>query len=101
MNMSQKSLFGRNWKLILNILTIFALAVFLVAIRDQLETTFNNFEKIRWWVFLLVVLTQAWNYDAQTRLYRSLFRIVGNDFGYKQLLRAAMELNFINNVFPS
>jgi uncharacterized protein (TIRG00374 family) len=100
-HMSQKTFFGRHWKLIINIATILALVVFFIAIQDQLTQTFDNFEKIRWWVFALVVLTQIWNYDAQTRLYRALFRIVGNNFKYTELLRAAMELNFINNVFPS
>lgn len=99
--MSQKSFLGRNWKLILNLFTILALVVFVVLIWDKLVETFHNIDKIHWWVFLLVVLTQVWNYDAQTRLYKHLFIIVGNKFSYKQLLRASMELNFINNVFPS
>jgi uncharacterized protein (TIRG00374 family) len=44
---------------------------------------------------------QLWNYDAQTRMYLSLFKIVGNTFKYKPMFIAALELNFINNVFPS
>lgn len=99
--MSQKSFFGRNWKLIINIATIVALVLFVVLIWDQLVETFHNIDRIHWWAFILIFLTQVWNYDAQTRLYRSLFLIVGNKFGYRQLLRTAMELNFINNVFPS
>jgi len=96
-----KKLFLRNWKLILNIVTIVALIVFVIAIWDKLVETYENIDRIHWWAFVLIFLTQVWNYDAQTRLYRTLFVIVGNKFSYKYLLRAAMELNFINNVFPS
>jgi uncharacterized protein (TIRG00374 family) len=98
--MSQ-NFFRSHWKLLLNIVTIIAFAVFIIVSRHQLVETLHNLHKVRWWVFLLVVLTQAWNYDAQVRLYRDLFLIVGNKFKYKQLLVAAIELNFINNIFPS
>lgn len=99
--MSKKSFWAKNWKLILNIVTIVALVLFLVLIWEKLVETYNNIDRIHWWAFILIFLTQVWNYDAQTRLYRSLFLIVGSKFSYRHLLRAAMELNFINNVFPS
>jgi putative heme transporter len=99
--MSKKSFLGRNWKLILNVVTIVALVVFVFAIREQLVDTFNNIQKVHWWVLFLIIPLQIWNYDSQVRLYRALFKTVGNTFQYRQLLRTALELNFINNVFPS
>lgn len=99
--MSKNSFFGRHWKLLLNIATIVALSLFLFLIRGQIAETFDNIARIHWWVLIIIVLLQLWNYDAQTRMYLSLFKIVGNRFSYKHMFVAALELNFINNVFPS
>lgn len=99
--MSKNSFLGRNWRLILNIVTILALGLFLFFIKDQIIETFENISRIHWWIIIVIVLLQIWNYDAQTRMYRSLFSIVGNKFQYRPMFIAAMELNFINNVFPS
>ncbi len=99
--MSQNSFIRRNWRLILNIVTIVALALFLFFIKDQIVETFQNLGRVHWWVIVIIILLQVWNYDAQTRLYQALFAIVGNKFKYKPMYIAAMELNFINNVFPS
>jgi putative heme transporter len=99
--MSQNSFLRRRWKLLLNIATIVAVILFLFLIREQIIETFKNLGRIHWWVLLLIALLQLWNYDAQTRMYLSLFKIVGNNFKYKPMFIAALELNFINNVFPS
>jgi uncharacterized protein (TIRG00374 family) len=99
--MSQNSFLRRNWQLILNIATITAIVLFLFFIQDQIIETFKNIGRIHWWVIIIIALLQLWNYDAQTRLYRSLFAIVGNKFKYKPMFIASLELNFINNVFPS
>lgn len=99
--MSQNSFLARRWKLLLNIITIVALVLFLFLIREQIVQTFENIGRIHWWVLIIIVLLQLWNYDAQTRLYLSLFKIVGNRFSYKNMFIAALELNFINNIFPS
>lgn len=99
--MEYSSFLRRNWKVLLNIATFAALLILVVAIRDQFKETFDTLFKINGWMLLLMPLTQLLNYDAQTRLYRGLFRIVGHRLGYKQLFRTSLELNFVNNVFPS
>jgi hypothetical protein len=96
-----KAFLKDRWKLILNILTIVALIIFVFAIRHQISETFSNIQRIQWWVFILIVLLQLWNYDAQTRLYVKLFGLVGNHFSYRRMFVAALELNFINNILPS
>lgn len=93
--------FAQKWKLIVNIVTLIALAIFIYAIRDQLIETWQAIDQVKWWFLLLIIPFQLWNYDAQTRLYRSLFRIVGNKFSYRQMFETSLELNFVNNVFPS
>lgn len=99
--MSEKSFLGRRWKLILNLVTLAALAILIYAIRDQLVDTLRNLTHVRWWVLLFMIPIEALNYHAQTRLYQRLFGLVGNKLGYKYLYRASLELNFVNHVFPS
>lgn len=99
--METQTWFGRHWKLLLNIVTLVALALLVYALRDQLVDTFNNLKHVNGWALLLLPLVEGLNYHAQTRLYQGLFKIVGNDLPYKFLFRTSLELNFVNHVFPS
>lgn len=99
--MAETSFFKRRWKLVLNVITILALIIFVIAIRGQLAQTFHNVFRVNAWALLLIIPVEFLNYDAQARLYRGLFAIVGNKLSYKFLFQTSLELNFINNVFPS
>ena len=99
--MSKQPFFQRRWKLILNIVTLAFLAVLLYAIRDQVAETIQNFKYVNGWVLLLIFPVQFLNYHGQTKLYQTLFNVVGNKLSYKYLFRASLELNFVNHVFPS
>ena len=99
--MSKKPWFRNNWKLVVNIVTLVALAVLIYAIRDQLVDTFSNLKNVNAWYLLLLIPIQFLNYHSQSRMYQRLFRIVGNKLSYKFLFRTSLELNFVNHVFPS
>ncbi len=99
--MAEGSFFRRNWKVLVNILTVVALIILVIAIRDQFKETFENLFRVNAWALLLMPVMQVLNYDAQTRLYKNLFQMVGHTLPYKKLYRASLELNFVNNVFPS
>ncbi|MCA9327516.1 flippase-like domain-containing protein [Candidatus Saccharibacteria bacterium] len=99
--MAETSYFRRNWKMIVNIVTLVALIILIYAIRDQFKQTFENLFRVNAWALLLMLPAQFFNYDAQTRLYRSLFAVVGNKISYKKLFKVGLELNFVNHVFPS
>lgn len=101
MTTDNTSFWKKYWKLIVNVVTILALVGFLFAIRGQLVDTFEEITHVAWWVLLLIIPLQIWKYDAQARLYRALFLIVGNRFSYRQMYETALELNFVNTVFPS
>lgn len=90
-----------NWKFILNIVTIVALAILVYAIRGQLADTFKNLAKVHASLLLLLIPVELLNYHAQAKLYQRLFRQVGNDLPYKFLYKMSVELNFVNHVFPS
>jgi uncharacterized protein (TIRG00374 family) len=99
--MSRYGWLGRRWKLILNLVTLGALAILIYAIRHQLGATFNDLKHVNGWALLLIVPVELLNYHAQAKLYQGLFRLVGNDLPYGFLYRASLELNFVNHVFPS
>lgn len=90
-----------HWKLILNVVTLVALAVLIYAIRDQIVATIENLTRVNAWALLLMIPLELLNYHAQARLYQRLFGIVGNKLSYKFLFKMSLELNFVNHVFPS
>lgn len=99
--MSRETFLKRHWKLILNIITVVALIGVSYGLRHQLGDTLSNLHKVNLWVLLLMVPLEALGYHGQAKLYQSLFRTVGTDLGYRPLLKVALELNFVNHVFPS
>jgi uncharacterized membrane protein YbhN (UPF0104 family) len=99
--MAETSFLKRRWKLIVNLVTLLALIVLLVAIRGQLKQTFHDLFRINAWAVLLIIPIEFLNYDAQARLYQGLFKIVGNKLPYRFLFNTSLELNFVNSVFPS
>lgn len=99
--MAEKSYLARNWKLLLNIITLLALAGLAYAIRDQLSETIVNLTKVNGWILWLIVPLEVLGYHAQAKMYQRMFKIVGTDIGYRDLLKSSVELNFVNHVFPS
>lgn len=91
----------RNWKLIINWVTLLALALLVYAVRGQLVDTFKNLAKVHASLLLLLIPIELLNYHAQAKLYQGLFRQVGNELPYSFLYRTSVELNFVNHVFPS
>jgi len=90
-----------RWKLALNIITIVALVALAYAVRDQLADTLSNFRKVNLWVLLLMIPLQVGNYYFQGKLYQGLFRLLGDRFRTRSMVRMALELAFVNTVFPS
>ncbi len=91
----------RHWKLIVNLVTLAALAVLIYAVRHDLANTFRNLGHVHAWALLLMIPIELLNYHAQARLYQRLFAMVGNKLSYKYLYKTSVELNFVNHVFPS
>lgn len=90
-----------RWKIILNIVTILLLVALVWGSREQLGDTLSNIGRINAWILLLIIPIEMLNYHAQAKLYWHLFRIAGTKLSYKYLYRTALELNFVNYVFPS
>lgn len=91
----------RRWKLLVNVVTLLALVILVIASWGQLSQTFHNLFRVHAWALLLILPVEYLNYDAQARLYQGLFAITGNRLRYWPLFKASLELNFVNSVFPS
>lgn len=91
----------RGWKLLLTIVTIAALVGMTYALRHQIVDTFNNIGNVYFWILFLIVPLEMFNYHSQTNLYRGVFKLISVRVPYKFMYRVALELNFVNNIFPS
>jgi len=101
LSMSKHPFIKRNWKLIVNIITVAVLVLLVYLIRDQIVETFQNLGKVKWQVLLLILPLTALGYHAQTKMYQDMFALIGHKLHYKFMARVAVELNFVNQVFPS
>lgn len=99
--MGESSYIRRNWKLLLNTITVVALVFLVVLLRHQLGQTFSNLSRVAIWAILLIIPIEFVDYHAQAKLYQSLFKTLGENLSYRSLLRISTELNFVNHVFPS
>jgi uncharacterized protein (TIRG00374 family) len=92
---------SKRIKTILTLVTLAALLLTAYMLQDQLVETFDNLREANKWPLLLVAPLAALNHFFQGKLYQSLFRILGNRFRSKAMMRLSLELNLVNNVFPS
>jgi uncharacterized protein (TIRG00374 family) len=92
---------SRRFKMALNVVTILALIGLAYALRRQLADTFNNLQNVNFYWLLLMIPLQILNYNWQGKLYQGLFRVLGERFRIRSMVRMAIELNFINTIFPS
>ncbi len=99
--MSESHFFRRRWKLLVNIVTVLALVGLAYALRHQISDTMQNLTRVNAVVLLLMLPLQAFNYYGQAQLYRNLFALLGDKINVRFLYRLALELNLVNNAFPT
>jgi uncharacterized protein (TIRG00374 family) len=90
-----------KWRLVATIVTFIALGVLIYATRSQIGSTFDNLGKVNSWALLLIIPLQALNYYSYANLYRYMLAILDVRVGLGDMYKVALELNFVNNVFPS
>jgi hypothetical protein len=88
-------------KTYISIATIIALVVLVYALRHQIVDTFKNLNNVNPWALALMPLFQLVNYHAYTKMYMQIYEVLGDNLAYKQMYKVQLELNFVNNVFPS
>lgn len=91
----------RHWKALVNIAVVLALAGLAFAVRGDLVSTVANLDHVNTYYLFLLLPVEFLNYDAQARLYRSMYGVLDEKLRYWFSFKLALELNFINQVFPS
>ena len=93
-------------KLIINIVTIVALLVLIIFSWPDITNGLQEIGGANWYILALMIPLQIFNFFAVGMIYYSFFKSDTDRHLYKHIsrrnmLRVALELNFINNVFPS
>jgi len=91
----------KDFKFWLNVITIIALVVLIVITRHQVVDAFKKLGDLNASALLLMVPLQAASYYAVARLYKDYFETQGETLPLKKMYAIALELNFVNHVFPS
>lgn len=99
--MTEQQKKSRRLRLIFTWLTVLALVGLAYILREQIAETIKNLGRVNAWMLLALIPLHFASYFSQGKLYQGLFRVLGERFRTKSMYRLALELNFINNVFPS
>lgn len=89
------------WKIIINVVTLVALVALIYGVRDEIANTLDNLKNLEVWALLLMVPAQILNYHSYAEMYQALFKILDHRVRYMKMLVLSLELNFVNNIFPS
>lgn len=92
---------SRHWRQIVTWITILATVLLAFLLRDQIMETIRNLGRVNVWALLLLIPLHIASYYSQGNLYRSFFAILGHTFRTRSMYRLALEINFVQNVFPS
>jgi putative heme transporter len=91
----------KDIKFWINVFTITALLVLVVISRTAIVDAFAKLGKLNAAALLLMIPLQLINYYAVARLYKDYFKSQGEDLKISTMYSIALELNFVNHVFPS
>ncbi|HEX5797027.1 MAG TPA: lysylphosphatidylglycerol synthase transmembrane domain-containing protein [Candidatus Saccharimonadales bacterium] len=92
---------GSRWRKVITIVTFLALLLLIYFSRHEIADTFTRLFEINSLILLLIVFFQLVNNHSYAKMYLSLFKIVGKRLKYRSMFRVALEVNFVNNVFPT
>lgn len=90
-----------KWRKILTYGTLVALLLLIFFLRDQIMETMQNLGNVNAYILLFIIVWQLLNYHTYARLYQRLYDILGTKISYRPMYKVAVELNFVNHVFPS
>ena len=100
-NQSKRIMLSKRIRLVINIITLVALAILIVVSWPQIVKGLEQIGGAKWSVVLLMIPMQLVNYYAIGKLYQSYFKAIGHNFSMKTMYKVALELNFVNHIFPS
>ena len=88
-------------KLWVNILTFVAIVIVVIFARHDILLAFQKMQQLNLLVLALMIPAQFFAFYAVGRVYYYFFKATGSPLPMKTLMPAAIELNFVNHIFPS
>lgn len=88
-------------KLWVNAVTFVAIAVVVVFARHDIALAFQKMQHLNLLVLSLMIPAQFFAFYCVGRVYYHFFKATGTPLPLKTLVPAAIELNFVNHIFPS
>ncbi len=85
----------------INAVTIAALILLVVFAREQIAEAFRTFTRLNIIWLLAIIPVQIMNHFAVAKFYQSYLKTLGEKIPTKELFKVSLEMNFVNNVFPS
>lgn len=91
----------RSVKFWINALTFLALGLLVYFGQEQIGNAFAAFADLNLLWMLLVVPLQLLNHFSVAKFYQSYLKTLGEKVKIRELYKVSLEMNFVNNVFPS
>ena len=91
----------KSIKFWINAVTILALLLLVVFARDQIAEAFRTFTQLNVIWLAAIIPIQIMNHFAVAKFYQSYLKTLGKKIPTKRLFKVSLEMNFVNNVFPS
>jgi uncharacterized membrane protein YbhN (UPF0104 family) len=91
----------KSFKFWVNIFTLVALGLLFYFTKDQIFEAFKTFGSLNLVWLLMVIPLQLLNYFSVAKFYQSYLKTLGEKIKTKELYKVGLEMNFVNNVFPS
>ncbi|MFZ1683179.1 MAG: lysylphosphatidylglycerol synthase transmembrane domain-containing protein, partial [Candidatus Zixiibacteriota bacterium] len=91
----------KSIKFWLNVVTIGALVLLIIFARKQVGDAFKTFADLNMLWMLLVIPLQLLNHFSVAKFYQSYLKTLGEHIKTRELFKVSLEMNFVNNVFPS
>ncbi len=91
----------KSVKFWINVITLAALVLLIFLAREQIQDAFKSFTKLNWLWMLLIIPVQLFNHFSVANFYKSYLKTMGEKIKTTELFKVSLEMNFINNVFPS
>ncbi len=88
-------------KLWINIVTFVAIGIVVIFARHDIALAFQKLQHLNLLVLVLMIPAQFFAFYAVGRVYYHFFKATGTPLPMKTLVPAAVELNFVNHIFPS
>ena len=90
-----------KWRLYLTIATFVALGILIYSLRQQIADVIKELGRINAAALLLIIPLKVINFDSYARLYKDLFKTLGNKVSHWAMYKLSLELNFVNYILPS